>query len=144
MKNSGKVDCLILPTSGIKLRPQGGEVPKIPIIYGEDVSTTRISLPMSPDMLPSTPVLLTHRRVLDVHAQPAAVYLTIYFVAGTRSFCGVNIIAAIPGFSEGLKKGIFRKLNNFCSKIPFLVQATVSGSLVRSPCATLVVAVFDS
>ena len=80
-----------------------------------------ISLPMSPGVLPLTPVLLTHRGVLDVHAPPNASSAKISLVTGVRSIGGVNLTTAIPGFVGGFKTGMVRKLNNFCSKIMLLV-----------------------
>ena len=39
---------------------------------------------------------------------------------------------------------MFRQLNNVWSKIPLLVWVTVSGLLIRLPCASLIVSVFNS
>ena len=67
-----------------------------------------------------TPVLLNRRGVLDAHAPPDAASTTISFVAGVRSVGGVNTTTTIPGFVDGGKKGMVRKLNKFCSKILLL------------------------
>ena len=60
----GEVDYCLLPTSWLKLSPQGGVVPIIPIITGEEVSMMPIALPMSPGVLLLMPILLTCRVVL--------------------------------------------------------------------------------
>ena len=59
LTKSGEVNFCISPTFGLALRPQGEEVPKIPIRDWEEFSTMRLALQMSPGVLPSTPVLLT-------------------------------------------------------------------------------------
>ena len=92
----GEVDCRIFPTSWIKLIPQGGTVPIIIIRTGKYVSTILISLPISPGVLQSAPVVLTWQGVLDVHTPPDTASATISFVVGVRSICGANLIAAIP------------------------------------------------
>ena len=91
----GEEDCRILPTSWLKLRPQGGEVPKIPIITGEDVSMKPITFPILPVVLSLAPVLLTCKKSLGVHALANAVSTTISFIPGIRSTYGVNLIAVI-------------------------------------------------
>ena len=50
-----------------------------------------------------TPVLRTCHRVLDVKTPPDAVYTVIYFVAGVKSVCVINLIATILGFMGGCK-----------------------------------------
>ena len=102
----GKVDFRISPTSWIKLRPQCGTVPTIPIGYGYYVSTIPIALSIPYGLIPSTPVILTFRGVLDIHAPSDAVFVNISFVAGVRSIGCVNMISAIPGFFYGGKTGM--------------------------------------
>ena len=117
----GEMDCRISPTSWIKFRPQVGAVPIIPIISGEDISAVIIELSMPPGVLPPTLVLLTCQGFMDVHTLSNAASAMIYFVAGVKSVCGVNLISAIPGFFDGGKTGMVRELNNFCSRFPLLV-----------------------
>ena len=117
----GLVNFHISPTSWLKLRPQVGEVPIIPIRYEEDVSTMPIALSMLPGVLLSTPVLLTFCGVLNVHAPPDAVSTNISFVTGVRSIYGVNLIAEFPWFVGRGKAGMVQKLNNLCSRISLLV-----------------------
>ena len=45
---------------------------------------------------------------MDVHAPPNAVSVAISFVGGVRRVCGVNLIAAIPGFVVRGKTGMVR------------------------------------
>ena len=104
----GGVDFRIFPTSWIKLRPQGGAVTIIPIRYGEDFKKMLITLSMPPGVLPSTPLLLTCRGVLDIHVPPDTASATLYFISGIRSVCGINLIAAIPGFVGRGKTGMDR------------------------------------
>ena len=103
------------------LRPKGGALPIIPIRAGEDVSTIPIELSIPPGVLPLTPLLLTCRGVLDLHAPPDTACTNISFVTSVRSVGGVNLITAIPGFVGGGETGMVRQLNNFCSKFLFLV-----------------------
>ena len=138
------MDCHIFPTSWLKLRLQVGAVPRIPIKYGEDISTMPIALPISSGVLPLTPAILTCPGVPDIYAPPNAVYATISFVAGITSVYVLNIIDKIPGFVSRGKTGMVQQLNNFCSEFSFLLQVTASESLISSPCASLAVAVFDS
>ena len=98
-------------------------------------------------MYPSIPVLMICRRVLLFNVLPDVSSLKIYFAAVFSRDCGGSIIEAILGFIVGGKTETYpmvRQLNNFRSKIPLLVQVHVSRLLVRSPCASLMVAVFNS
>ena len=99
--NHGDVDCRLLPTYWLQLRPQGGEVPTIPIRTVVEVSTTLISLQISPGVLLLTPTLLNCHGVLLIHALPDATSATTYFVAGVNRVCGANIISAIPWSIHG-------------------------------------------
>ena len=94
------------------MRPQGEEIPIIPIRTGDYGSIIPIALKMSTGFLPSTPVLLTCCRVLYVHAPLDAASATIFFVTLDTSVCGVNLIAAIhwsiPGFVGRGKTGMVR------------------------------------
>ena len=105
LNKSEELDCRISPTSWIKLRPQGGLVPIIPIRTGEDVSTIPIALPMLHGLLMLMPGLLTCCGVLWIHTLPDAVSTKIPLVAGVKCFCGVNLIViilwSIPGFVSG-------------------------------------------
>ena len=95
----------------------------------------------------SAPALLIFPRVLLFHVLPNVVYANIYFTAGISSVCGDSLIAEILRFISRGKTDtspIVRQLNNSWYNIPLLVLVTVSGSLVRSPCASLAVAVFNS
>ena len=112
----GEVDCHIYPTYWLKLKPQGGAVPIIPIRSRQEFSTMPIELPMLPGVLPLTPVLLTLCGVLDVHASPGAVSVEIYFVTGIGSVGEINLITAIPGLVGRGKTGMVLQLNNSCSK----------------------------
>ena len=106
----GEVDFRLLPTSWFKLRPQGREVPKITIRTVEDNSTALTALRMSPGVLSLTPVLITYRGVLLIHAPSEAVSTTTSFVAFIKRICGANIIGATPwsihGFIGGVKTGM--------------------------------------
>ena len=102
----GQVDCRLLPTSWIKLSPQGGKFPTIPIRTGEDDSKTITSLQMSPRMLPLNPVLITCYGVLLIHAPPDAASTTTSFAVGVNSVCGANISGAIPWSISWLIKGV--------------------------------------
>ena len=117
----GEVNFHMSPTSWLRLRPQGEAVPIITIRAGEDISTMPIELPVLLGVIPPILVLLTCRRVLDIHAPPDAASVNISFVEGVRSVGGDNLITAIPGFVSGGNIGMVRKINNFCSKIMFLV-----------------------
>ena len=64
LTKSWEIYCHILPTFGIKLSPQAGAGPRIPIRSGEDVSTMPISLKMSPGVHLLAHVMLTCRGVL--------------------------------------------------------------------------------
>ena len=102
------------------MRSQGRTVPIITIRAGEGVSTILIALSMLHGVLPLSPVLLTCRKILDVHALLDTACATISFVVGFTSIGGGNIIDAIPRFVGGGKIGMVRQLNNFCSKIMLL------------------------
>ena len=69
-----------------------------------------ISLQMSPGVLPSTPILLTCREVILIHAPPDAVSATTSFVTVAKIICGANKIGAIPwsipGFIAKAKTGL--------------------------------------
>ena len=112
LTKSGGVDFCISPTSWIKLRPQGGSVPIIPIRTGEEISTMPMELPILPGVLPLTPVILTCRGFLDVHAPLNVASAKISFVSSVRSVYGINLIAAIywsvPGFVGGGNTGMVR------------------------------------
>ena len=127
----GGVDFSTSLTYRIKLRPQGGAVPIIPIRSGEELSTMTTILSMPHGVLPLTPVLLTCHGVLDVHAPPYAASANISSLAGVRSVGGVNLIVPIPGFVYESKTGTIQQLNHFCSQITLLVGVTVSGLLCK-------------
>ena len=76
---------------------------------------------MLPGVLPSTPDVLTWLGVLNIHAPTDAASTKINSVTGVMGVGGVYIISSIPGFIVGGKIGMIRKLNNFGSKIMFLV-----------------------
>ena len=86
-----------MPSSWLKLRPQGGKVTIIIIRSGKDISIMLIELSILPGVLPLTPVLITCHILLGFHVLPTA----IYFVTGVRSICGVNLISSIPRFVGG-------------------------------------------
>ena len=117
LTKSGKVYCRLLPTSWLTLSPQGGEVQTIPIRTREDGSAMLTALQMSPGVLPSTPVLLTCRGLLLIHAPYNAASTTNSFFAGIKSVCGTNIINAIswsiPWSIGRGKTGMFQLLNFF-------------------------------
>ena len=140
---SGEVDCRLFPISGIMLRPQGEAlVPIIPIRYGEEVSLIPQSWPMFPGLVLLTPVLLTCRSVLLVHAFPDAASANISFDAGAISVYGTSTIGFVGGGWTGTSLMV-RQVNTFSSKILLLVWVTVSGLLVILPCASLLVALFN-
>ena len=141
MTKPGEVDFRIFTTSYLWLRPHGGAVPMIPIRAGEDVSTIPMVLLILHGVLPLTHVLLTCRRVMWIHAPPDVASATTYFVKGIRSVCGVNLIAAIPGFICRVKTGMVWQLNNSCSQILLLVfriACKVALCVTRGRCVWLI------
>ena len=95
----------------------------------------------------STPFLMIRPGFLLVHTLSDVAPVSISFTTGIGSVCGVFLILAILGLVGGGKTEtslMVRQLKMFWSKIPLLVLVTVSGSLVRPPCASLAVAVFNS
>ena len=154
------VDFRFLATWLILISPQGGVVASIPISTGKGAFFTLTTCPMSSGVLPSMPVLLTLHGVLLTHAPPGAASATTSFVAGVNS---VSIASVAPlksaqssGQSSGLILGwrqgesgysifLFRiTVASICNfLLPLLVWITVSGLCVRSPCASLAVAVSD-
>ena len=82
-------------------------------------------LQISPEVLPSTPVRLTYRRIMLTHPPPYATSTMTYFVADAKSRCGVNTIGATPwsisGFITGGKIGMAQLINDFGSKFLLLV-----------------------
>ena len=121
----GAADFCLFPICWITLRPQGGEVVIVPIKIGEVVSTMLTALQMSPGVIPLMPFLLTRREVLLTYTPPDVTSTATLLVAGNKSFCGANIIGAIPWsipeLIDGGKTRIVQLLNNFCSKLPLLV-----------------------
>ena len=95
-------------------------------------------------MDPSRPGILICCRVLLVHALPSIAPENIFSNAGVISVCGgITII----GFISGGKKEtslMVCKLKMFWSNFLLLVKVSVSVSLVRLPCASLAVYVFNS
>ena len=95
-------------------------------------------------MDPSTPVLLIRRGDLLVHALPDVARANISFISGVSSIYGVSIIIGFVSKGKTETSLMVGQLNNCWSKITLLVWLTVSGSLIRSPCVSLVVAIFNS
>ena len=133
-------DWLLLLISGITLRPHGGAVvPMITIISGEEVSLIIQACPILHGVVTLTPVLLICRGVLLVYTLLDVASEKIFFTIGVISVCGSIKI----GFTGRVWTGtspMVRQLNTFTSKITLLVWVTVSGLIVRSPCASLTVA----
>ena len=108
----GESDCCLFPTFCITSSPQGREVPKIPIRTGEDILMTLTELLMLPGVLPPTPVLLTFRIFMLIHATTDAAFATTSFISGVNSICNTNtihtILWSVPGFIGGGKTGMVR------------------------------------
>ena len=100
-----------------------------------------------------TPVLLILRGVLLVHVLPDVASAKISFTAGVISVYGVSLIVRFVDRGKTGTSPMVQTLYNFWSKTLFLVWVNVSGpllvwvyvseSLVRLPCASLAVALFN-
>ena len=89
------------------------------------------------------PILINYRSILLVHKLTEIVSAKICFAIGVISVC----VASTIGFARWDWTGtylMFRHLNNVSSKIPWIVSVTLSGSIVRLPCASLMAALFNS
>ena len=140
---SGIAGCLLLPISGLTLRPQGGAVvPIIPIRVWEEVLLISQAWTIFPGVVPLTPFLLTWWGVLLVHALPNVSSVNIFFAAGVIGICGAStIVFSSGGWIE--TSPMVRPLNKFWSKILLLMWVTVSVLIVRSPYASLAFTLFN-
>ena len=148
------MDRRISPISWLTLRPQGRSVsPMIPIRSGEEFSLIPQALSMFHGVVLLTPILITCRGILLVHTLPNVASANIFFATGVISVYGASKI----GFSSRVWTGtspMVRHLNIFAPKILLVVRVTMSGpllvwetgsrSLVRLPCTSLAVALFNS
>ena len=104
-----EVDCCLFSTCYLTLTPQGGEVATIPMRNGKGGSTNLSSLRLPPGVLPSTPVLVTCRRVMLIHPPHDTTSTMISFFSGSKSVCGANNLAQSigqsPGSFTGTKQG---------------------------------------
>ena len=95
----------------------------------------------------STPVLISFYGVLFVHALPKYSPTEISFITGISSVYGASSIMAILGFvNEGKTETslIVQQVYNSWSKSLFLIMVTVYDSLIRLPCLSVMVAMFNS
>ena len=155
---SGVMGWILFLTLGLQIASAGGTVvvllgpmqilvPVLSLKYGVEVLIIPLWIGMEIGMYTSTPVLVIQCVVLFFHALSNITSVKISCTAGISSICGASSITSTIGFvSRGKTETstMVQKLNHFWSKIPLLVWVTVSRLLVRSPCASCVVAVFKS
>ena len=149
-------DCHKFSISRLMLRPQSGSVAPMKIVVlvplflalslesGVKYLLITLSIVLDIGMDISTPLLMIHWSVLIVHTLPDVASAKISFTAGVSSVCGVSLNVVFLGGGTTKNYLMVRQLNNLWSRIPLLVWVTVSRLLVRSTCASLAVALFNS
>ena len=146
---SGVGDCRILSTFYFMLRPQGGSlvpmgimVPVLSLESGLENLLIPVWIGVEIGMDPSTPVLIIHHRVLLVHSLPGIDLAKISSTLGVSSVCDVSLIVDFVSRSKTETSPMIRQ-HIFLSMIQLVVWVTLSGLLVRFPCASLTVTVFN-
>ena len=150
-------DCRLFPIPGIMRSPASEAVmlPRVQMLILVPVLSldSRLEVLLIPLWIwvengvdPSTPVLLIRCRVLFIHALPNVASANISCTSGISSVCGASSIAAILDFVrvDKTETSLMVPKQWFWSIIPLLVWVTVSVSLARLTCASLVVALFKS